>query len=153
MTPTGPERCLCTALRQAARRVSQHYDAALDTLGVSTNQFAILRRLERHGGAPIQELAASLVMDRSTLGHLLRPLEQRDFVRLAAPASDRRRREVHLTLAGAALIEQGRPLWQIAQERFEDAFGADEAAALRGHLRRVCTTDPGAPRAPVSSRT
>ena len=145
---SDPERCLCTALRQAARRVSQLYDAALAATGLSTNQYAILNRLGESGPAPIQALAASLVMDRSTLGHLLRPLERRGLVRLVTPDADRRRRAVSLTEAGASLVDEARPLWRSVQASFESAFGMAEAVALRGHLRRVCITEPLPPPSP-----
>src|SRR5215471_18043751 len=100
MSDVDPEICNCGALRQAARRVTRLYDEALAPVGLSTNQFSILARLNRVGPSTIQELARLLVMDRSTLGHLLRPLEKRGFVRLEISKSDRRSRVVRLTQAG-----------------------------------------------------
>ncbi len=75
-----PEVCNCAALRQAARRVTRLYDEALAPTGLGANQYSILVRLSG-GPSTIQELAQRLVMDRSTLGHLLRPLEKRGLVR------------------------------------------------------------------------
>src|SRR5215469_2173957 len=79
MSDLEPEICNCGALRQAARRVTKFYDDALAPSGLSVNQFSILARLNLVGPSTIQELARLLVMDRSTLGHLLRPLERRSL--------------------------------------------------------------------------
>jgi hypothetical protein len=82
MPDVEPEICNCAALRQAARRVTRFYDEALAPTGLGVNQFSILARLSRVGPSTIQDLARLLVMDRSTLGHLLRPLEKRGLVKL-----------------------------------------------------------------------
>lgn len=140
MAITDHEPCVCTALRQATRRVSQVYDAALAPAGISVNQFAILVRLGRIGPCAIPALADRLVMDRSTLGHLLRPLAERGFVSLAASERDRRRRTLDLTPDGRALIARAEPLWQAAQDRFEAAYGRHAAHDLRATLAKVTRT-------------
>jgi len=141
MTDTDDAICNCTALRQAARRVSKLYDEALAPVGLGVNQYAILARLERVGPRRIQDLAALLVMDRSTLGHLLRPLESRGLVSLQPAATDRRSRVLHLTGIGRILLEQARPRWAQAQERFETQFGARSAGNLRAELERAAALD------------
>src|SRR6202007_589648 len=92
MFDVEPEICNCGALRQAARRVTKLYDDALAPIGLGINQYSILARLNRVGPSTIQNLARLLVMDRSTLGHLLRPLEKRGFVKLKVSEQDRPRR-------------------------------------------------------------
>ena len=72
MSDIEPEMCNCGALRQAARRVTKLYDDALAPIGLGVNQLSILVRLNLVGPSTIQDLARLLVMDRSTLGHLLR---------------------------------------------------------------------------------
>ncbi len=124
-------------MRQASRHLSQLYNAALAPVGISVNQYAMLVRTGRSGPCSIRELAATLVMDRSTLGHLLRPLEARGLVVLAASPADRRRRLLSLTPAGAALLETARPHWAAAQHRFAAAYGHDAAGRLRSMLGDV----------------
>ena len=136
--------CSCSALRQASRHVTRFYDDALAPLGIGVNQYSILANLERLGPSPIQELARHLVMDRSTLGHLLRPLEARGFVRLAVPDQDRRRRLLSLTAAGQAHLGAARPVWARAEKRFETVFGHGEAQSLRTLLETAATADYGA---------
>jgi len=128
--------CNCTAMRKASRRVSQMYDAALAPAGLKATQFAILSEIDRRAGDPptMRELADAMVMDRSTLGQNLRPLERDRLVAWEPSDADRRRKLVVLTGQGRAKRMQARSLWRAAQERFERAVGAAEAASLRGIL-------------------
>ena len=143
MSVVEPEICNCAALRQAARRVTKLYDDALAPIGLGVNQFSILARLDLVGPSTIQDLARLLVMDRSTLGHLLRPLEKRGFVKLEVSEQDRRSRVVALTPAGKAVVAKGRPRWAAAQRRFESTFGKEAALDLRTVLKQVATADFG----------
>src|SRR5262249_5957290 len=70
-----PEECNCFAVRSAARHVSQYYDRYLATAGLRTTQFSILAKLKRLGPLTINELARQMVMDRTTLGRNIKPLE------------------------------------------------------------------------------
>ena len=143
MSDLEPEICNCGALRQAARRVTKFYDDALAPSGLSVNQFSILARLNLVGPSTIQELARLLVMDRSTLGHLLRPLERRGFVKLEVSERDRRSHMVALTQPGKASAAKARPLWAAAQRRFESTFGKEAALELRAVLKEIATAGLG----------
>lgn len=132
--------CNCSALRQASRFVTRVYDEALAAAGLGINQYSVLARLERAGPLQLNELARMLVMDRSTVGHLLRPLAARRLVTLATDAADGRCRTVSLTGAGRALLAEARPLWVAAQARFEAGFGAGKADALRATLADLVAT-------------
>ena len=144
-----PVDCNCAALRQAARFVSRLYDEALVPVGLGINQYSVLVRLQRLGPLVMQDLARALVMDRSTLGHLLRPLEKRGLVRLATCA-DARCRMVSLTPDGEALLIAARPLWTSAQAAFEQQFGSVEAATLREALTAVVTAPAAASVTPAT---
>jgi DNA-binding MarR family transcriptional regulator len=141
MSDFEPEICNCAALRQAARRVTKLYDDALAPIGLGVNQFSILSRLSRVGPRTIQDLARLLVTDRSTLGHLLRPLEKRGLVKLEVSDHDRRSRLVALTEPGKVLVAKARPHWAAAQHRFERTFGKEAAFELRTVLKEIATDE------------
>ena len=143
--------CNCLALRQAARHVSQIYDGYLAAEGLKTTQYSILAKLNRLGPLSINELAKSMVMDRTTLGRNLRPLERSGLISLEVDPADRRSRRLVVTERGRALLEQARPAWQAAQLQFEKSFGRDESAALRALLRTVTKTRLAAPRRPSAA--
>jgi len=134
-----PNRCNCAALRKASRRMSQFYDSALAPSGLKSTQYAMLSEIERQAGAPptIRELAEALVMDQSTIGQNLRPLEREGLVALVQDEADRRSRRVTLTKMGRARFAAARPLWRAAQERFESGFGKRAAADLRTVLGTI----------------
>ena len=136
-----PENCNCSSLRQAARYVTQLYDQFLAPSGLRLTQFAILSKLERSGPLTINVLAGQLVMDRTTLGRTILPLEREGLVAIRQGSSDRRSKELHLTSAGAARLRRAMKGWAQAQVRFERAFGAGKASDLRGLLRKVTASD------------
>jgi len=136
-----PETCNCAALREAARHVSKMYDDTLAPARPGPPQYSILARLDRLSPCGIRDLARSLVMDRSTLGRLLRPLEKRSLVKIEVSKDDRRGRVLQLTRSGHALLAKARPLWAEAQRRYVDGFGDSPAAELRAILKQVTATD------------
>ena len=86
MTPdtrTRTQDCICLAVRQAARHVTQSYDQFLAPAGLRTTQFSILAKLKRNGPMTINALAAELVMDRTTLGRNILPLERDGLISIA----------------------------------------------------------------------
>jgi DNA-binding MarR family transcriptional regulator len=137
--PLERGRCNCTALRKASRRVSHFYDSALSESGLRATQFAILAEVDRRRdeATTIHDLAEALVMDQSTLGQNLRPLEREGLLAMARDESDRRRRNIKLTRKGRTRLAATRPLWEEAQARFEAGFGGRAASELRAALLRI----------------
>lgn len=145
-----PEMCSCSALRQASRHLSRFYDAALAPAGLGVNQYSILSRLERLGPLAQSELAERLVMDRSTLGHLLGPLKQRGLIEIESDPADRRRKLLSLSNEGRDRLARAQPLWASAQSGWETSFGKAQADALRIVLMDVTNTTASIPTDPAS---
>ena len=132
--------CNFMALRQATRRVTQLYDQAFAPLNLRATQYSLLSQIEKLGPITINPLAEAMIMDRATLGHNLRPLEERGLVRLAV-GQDRRSRDVSITRAGRDLLVEARKLWRKAQDSFENTIGRAQAAALRATHNKVSASD------------
>jgi DNA-binding MarR family transcriptional regulator len=126
-------------LRKASRRLTQLYDDALEGSGLRSTQFAILVELHRRAEEPptVAQLAARLVMDRSALGHNLRPLQREGLLWLQEGSDDRRRRHVALTAQGKAKVREAMRLWETAQRRFNEVFGEARATQLRTTLFEI----------------
>ena len=137
----GAEECNCHAVRAAARHITQAYDQFLAPAGLRTTQFAILAKLNRKGPLTINALAADMVMDRTTLGRNILPLERDSLIKIQPSATDGRAKELNLTKAGEQRLQAARKGWAEAQARFENAYGAKRAAELRGLLRAVVASD------------
>ncbi|WP_241073912.1 MarR family winged helix-turn-helix transcriptional regulator [Achromobacter insuavis] len=140
-----PGLCNSTAIRKAARHLGRFYDSHLAQVDLRGTQYAILNLLAARGPQTIAALAESLVTDRATMGHNLRPLERDGLVRIAVGKQDRREREIALTDVGRDAETAGRMAWQRAQQQFEAAFGKEDALAMRRIMHRITTLALAAP--------
>ncbi len=140
-----PENCNCLAFRQAARHVTQFYDRFLAPTGLRSTQFSILAKLRRHGPLTINALAEDMVMDRTTLGRNILPLEREGLITVVRGRADRRSKELDLTEPGLARLRLAVKQWARAQAEFEAVFGGNQASELRAVLRSVAATDLGEP--------
>jgi len=131
--------CIAAAIRKASRRLSQLYDDALGPSGLRNTQYSILFELDRRAKKPptMHELADVLVMDRSALGHNLRPLQRDGLIALKGSTEDRRRRHVVMTARGRARYRKATPLWRIAQLRFDEVYGKSNSEELRATLSAI----------------
>src|ERR1700726_2571580 len=121
-TRLNSELCNCLALRQAARHITHFYDQFLASSGLRTTQFSILAKLRRLGPIMINALAADLVMDRTTLGRNILPLERDGLIAVEKGRRDRRSKTLRLTEAGQARFRAAVKEWAEAQKQFDAAF-------------------------------
>lgn len=135
------DQCNCFAIRQAARHMTQFYDHFLAPTGLRTTQFTILAKLQTRGPLSVNGLAEQLVMDRTTLGRNIQPLEREGLIEIAPSSADRRVKEIRLSKDGAARLRAAAPAWAEAQSRFEEAFGRKRSANLRDILSEVVASD------------
>ncbi len=143
-TRSEPELCNCLAVRQAARHVTQFYDQFLAPAGLRTTQFSILAKLKRLGPMTINALAKEMVMDRTTLGRNILPLEREGLIAVATGSRDRRSKELRLTDTGGARLRAAVKGWAQAQRQFEATFGGKRTSDLCALLQAVTATDLGA---------
>ena len=121
--------CHCMNLRNAARKVSAVYDAALEPLGITIAQFSLLRRVERLAPVSLTELGRVTEHDRSTIGRNVRLLEKMGLL-AQGRGTDQRETVVTLTDAGREALRQGAPLWDACQARIEAKLGPERIAAI-----------------------
>jgi len=84
---------------------------------VTPVQYAALRAIESNPGADATRLSALIAFDRSTLGNVLERLEKKALIVRSNSSEDRRIKVLHLTPAGAKLLEAIEPAVERAQER------------------------------------
>ncbi len=134
-------RCACTILRQAARVATQHFDRALASSGLRISQLSVLSTLRHVGPKSINELAEIMVLDRTTLGRNLRPLERDGLIAVQSDRQDRRLRKLALTKKGEKAAIRAIDNWADAQTSFENALGIENAIALSKLLRQVVNAE------------
>lgn len=135
------EQCNCLAIRQAARYVTQFYDQFLAPSGLRSTQFSILGMLRGYGPLTINALAKELVMDRTTLGRNMLPLQREGLIEIVPGTTDRRTKQLRLTKAGQERLRAAAPGWNKAQAKFEASFGRKRSAELRGLLDQVVASE------------
>jgi DNA-binding MarR family transcriptional regulator len=124
---------------RAAKGIPTLYDETLAPSGLRSTQFAILAEIvDRDEGPPtLNQLADDLVLDRSGLGHSLRPLEREGLIRLEKSSRDRRSTLVALTDQGRERYAYALTLWQKAQDRYAAVVGEAQADELRQRLLEI----------------
>jgi DNA-binding MarR family transcriptional regulator len=93
------------------------------------------------GDATLNQLAQALVLDRSGLGHSLRPLQRDGLIRLDKSTDDRRSTHVALTPEGRRRYKRAFPRWQQAQNRVAAIIGQPAANELRSQLIDIAADD------------
>lgn len=121
--------------------MTQLYDRQLADVGLKVTQFSILARLRHGGPKTINDLAADMSMDRTTMGRNVKPLERDGLVAITADERDGRRRALSITEAGRDRLRAARAGWAEAQRRFDDAYGSERAQVLRETLAGVIALD------------
>lgn len=141
LSPEVMANCTCLNLRKATRAVTQFYDDMLQPAGIKATQYSVLALIVRQGPLPVSQLAAKLVMDRTTLTRNLRPLEQAGWIRIK-PGADRRVRMVEATAHGRKRLDRALPLWRKAQRQVVKDLGADQWRDLIGRLNAAVAVMP-----------
>jgi DNA-binding MarR family transcriptional regulator len=126
--------CNCFATRQAARHVTRLYERHMAGAEVTSAQFGILVLLDEQRGMTMNELAAALVMDRTTLLRALKPLQRDGLVNSKRSESETRQLILMLSAAGQRKVKEVTRLWQKAQTEFESQVGSARAARMRRDL-------------------
>lgn len=128
--------CACFQARSAARAITDLYDRTLEPSGLRLTQVAILGAIHQRASITMQELAAELGLDPSTMTRTLRPLEDAGWVEIRT-GDDRRAKELALSVTGRAKLRECGVLWDRAQRTLRDSLGATVFDRLVADLAKV----------------
>ena len=117
--------CLCSNVRRAARALTQTYEDAMRSTGLSSSQFTILQVLSRMGELTQGRLAEVLAMDSTTLTRTL-AIMRRDGWVLERRGEDRRERWLRLSKSGEEQLKRALPAWEKAQARVRGRIGEEK---------------------------
>ena len=131
------DTCLCLHMQRAARSLARRFDDALRPLGLTNGQFSLLMSLNRPEPPGMAPVASLLAMDRTTLTAVLKPLQRRGLVEIAANPADRRARQIKLTPKGRSLLVQALPIWKSTHRAVEDLLSDHDPDRLRKNLRTL----------------
>ena len=89
----------------------------------------------------INRLAELIVMDRTTLGRNILPLQREGLIAVTQGTIDRRSKELYLTDVGLRRLKEAWTYWARAQAGFDAAFGTAKDSKLRALMRVVTSTE------------
>jgi DNA-binding MarR family transcriptional regulator len=116
--------CYCASLRQAARAISQKYDAALRGTDLTITQLTLLMMLAQMHRPRVNDLAEALAMDQTSLSRTLRIME-RDGLIAAVAGDDKRETRWVLASRGQQRLKRAMPVWRATQKSVEKLLGSD----------------------------
>ncbi len=114
--------CACLNLRKLSRAITQMYDEALKGSGLRSTQLPVLVTLVCTGPMTVNHLADDLVMDRTSLSRLLRPLVTRGLIETVR-GQDHRTRDLSITPLGREFVEGAFPMWDRVQDEVLERLG------------------------------
>ena len=134
--------CTCLRARRVTRRLTQIYDAALEPVHLTANQFGVLSHLygstlDGHDHLSIGALAGRVGKHPSTLNRDLRPLEVLGLVVSVEDPDDRRVRAVQITGKGRAHLRKAVTFWRQAESRVRQELGPRAMVALNDMLENA----------------
>jgi DNA-binding MarR family transcriptional regulator len=125
---------------------SSRLHAALEGMGLSPREFAVLHHLAETGSSTQLEVARALRIHPSNLVSLLDGLEAGGWLERSRDPADRRRHTVTLTDAGAKLLVAAQGATQDAERELLEPLEPGERSQLEQLLRRLAAHSCGGPR-------
>ena len=124
-------------LSQVASLVTRQVGTALEALGATKHDFAVLATLDEFGPDSQAGLSRRTRIDRSDMVAALSGLEAAGSVLREVDATDRRRNVVALSAAGRARLAELAAALEVAQKQAMAPLDAAERDMLRGLLRKL----------------
>lgn len=116
---------------------------------VTPVQYAALVAIRDQPGMDQRTLVNTIAIDRSTVGSMLKVLEERRMISRATPKQNQRIKQLTILPAGEALLQETYGEIQRVQERILAPLDAEERAAFLRTLARIVDLNNGLSRAPL----
>lgn len=125
------------------------FTEATKEFGLTPIQYAALAVAESYPGIDQRRLANVIAFDRSTIGDVVRRLEQRGWLRREDGSEDRRTKKVYLTPTGREVLTKMDGLVLDSQVRILEPLSDGEQAILMFLLTKLVRLSNDASRAPL----
>ena len=121
-----------------------------DGWDVTAVQYVMLIAVNDRPGLDQRALMRLLAIDRSTIGTTLNVIEKRGLVERVTPKTNGRVKQLFITDAGRALLEDTRSCFETVQRRFLAPLGEKHAAIYLRYLSRLVAANNEVSRAPLA---
>lgn len=128
--------CYCINLRRAANSITSYYDSVMNPLGITITQFSLLSSIHKLNGCTVTDLAVHMGLERTTVVRNIKPLYTKELI-LNSARNGARKKCIVLTEKGSNVLNEGRKLWNGAQEEIAEIMGKDEMEILVSATRKL----------------
>jgi DNA-binding MarR family transcriptional regulator len=119
------------------QRMAAQFAGALEPLGLHPPHFGVLSLIAADPGRAQQELVDRSMIDPSSMVKVIDELESLGLAERRVDPSDRRKRAVHLTAAGARMLERARKVAAGTVDEVLAPLDPGERETLRTLLRKL----------------
>ena len=134
----SPERRrLPPLLRRAWYGLNQAFRRRIAHLGITPDQFTVLRSLLEHAGLTQRELTQLMTSDPNTIASLLERMEKAGLLLRKPHEKDRRAYRIHLQAAGKRKYEAAREVALALQSEVLGVLPANRREEFLSHLALV----------------
>lgn len=127
------------ALIQAREALMSHFRPMLNEIGVTDQQWRIIRLLAENGTIDFQDLATQTCILRPSLTGILTRLEKMDYVVRLKPSNDQRRVFLKLTKAGESLYDSFCSRVDKRYDELEQYYSQEKLQQLTELLQELAT--------------
>ena len=96
------------------------------TLGMKPVHYAALSTVQRHPGIDQRTLVNLIAVDRTTIGAILKSLEEKGFLRRETPRNNLRVKQLFIVPKGEDILDDARGLIETVQSRIMAPLAQDE---------------------------
>ena len=115
--------CNCLYLRWVTCRTIALYNKYLTPIGITVQQYAILKNIINSSPVTVTDLAAILQFERSTISRNIKVLTDKGLVTYTNPKG--RAKQLELTEMGKDILCAANIEWDKAQKEFADKLGPE----------------------------
>lgn len=134
-------RSLPIALLRARERVMGPIRAMLSDVGITEQQWRVLRILQETGPMEPTRIAELSCLLLPSLTRILQKLEEKELINRTPDQKDRRKQIVEISASGAKLIQANLATSIALQDAVRDQMGADRYEALLDLLNELDTPE------------
>ncbi len=121
---------------KSAKRYSQReFDEK--GLGITIDQWVLLKIIERYDGLSQKELAEHALRDNASITRTLNLLEKKGFIHRSPLEDNRRQYSIILTQEGIAFIKEHMPMVKRHREKSISGFTKEELHMLKSMLMKI----------------
>lgn len=137
MIPSELQQSPGFLLNQSARLISRRLTEALEPLGLTLQNFGLLRVISLQGPLTQNQVAENYSMDRTTVTELVDGLEERGLVQRLKNPNDRRSNQLFMTPQGRRVLTRAIRVVEKSNRQFLSVLDASEWATVRASLLKL----------------